>query len=609
MDASRIIALVILAMIAAPIGMGYLLAFDTVERDGWETDSSFNLSDELLNSETAYYVPSTSPQNNASVLSGTVQSAPIYEAQSNSVTSLPIFTGSEDKLTNVGEWISYSGITGNVVASGNTISAGAVTSDKAMFRVAGSTFSYPGSSSTYPFMYIAKTTGSDGSTLWNLYDMDRFPIATELSSVTISATGSYAFAYNAPVEFEQNIFRTRQFWPAGYPSGIADLISFTLIRADGSTYYDTLWGAWDVYRSGSNVYLPNNNVIESVTDVYITCFDEMRFSTTVPTGYYADPSEGWRFPSTGSVWTNGQSNGMITLYVDCATLVSSLDLSIVQTYLGDPRETLSIRPVADTQIITYNGEEVVLGDYLSLQIIYSLDEIRVTGIKSWPSMYSPAVGYNSVTFERTNPSEIFGLKADYVNYNETYNYYRFRVDSTEIRAGYFPITEDYTLRPFSLIGDSDSVSIELTSVGVYGDAISINGTSYPVTDGEISVNGKEYNVRGLVISYTTLDGVTSLSLNGEEIATDLVLNNSAITFSGEWSLTVRAHKMQHVTEEVTEWQAGEFGLDWNGAVIVAIMTAFGVFIVLGLSRPFTGKKVVLLLVICGSAIAIFLSLI
>lgn len=607
MDASRIVALVILAMIATPIGLGYLLAFDTVERDGWETDSSFNLSDELLNSETPYYIPSTSPQNNASVLNGTVQSAPRYESVTSSPTALPIYSGSEDTLSNVGNWVPYTGISGSITASGNTISAGAVTSDKAMFRASGATFTYGGA--TYPFLYISKNTGSNGAVLWNLYDAERYPIATDLSSVTISASGSYAFAYNSPEEFNQEIFRSRQFWAAGYPTGIADLISVSLVRSDGTTFYRTLWGAWDIYRTGSNFYLPNGVVVESVTDVYITCFDQMRFSTSAPNGMYADPSEGWRFPSTGSVWTNGQSNGSITLYVDCATLVSSLDLSIVQSYLGTPRETLSIRPLGNAQVVTYAGEEVNLGEYPSLQIIYSIDKIRVTGLKSWPSMYSPAVGYNSVEFDRTEPSEIFGLKADYVDYNETSIYYKFRVDTTEIRGGYFPITKDYTLRPFSLIGDSDAVSIELTSVGVYGDALGINGESYPVTDGKISVSGKDYDLRGLVISYTTTNGVTSLSFNGTEIATDLILNNSGITFSGEWSLTVRAYKMQQITEEVLEWKAGEFGLDWNGAVIVAIVTAFGVFIVLGLSRPFTGKKIVLLLVICGSAIAIFLSLI
>lgn len=59
-----IAAIALTLIIAVPIGLGYVLAFDEEETTNWETTEQYNVSDLLLNSSSPYYQVYTGPNNN-----------------------------------------------------------------------------------------------------------------------------------------------------------------------------------------------------------------------------------------------------------------------------------------------------------------------------------------------------------------------------------------------------------------------------------------------------------------------------------------------------------------------------------------------------------------
>lgn len=97
-----IAAIALTLIIAVPIGLGYVLAFDEEETTNWETTEQYNVSDLLLNSSTQYYQTYTGPNNNevvnAAYLStgSTVTSTPIYSSTTKSMT----LTGTYQEVPN-----------------------------------------------------------------------------------------------------------------------------------------------------------------------------------------------------------------------------------------------------------------------------------------------------------------------------------------------------------------------------------------------------------------------------------------------------------------------------------------------------------------------------
>lgn len=97
-----IAAIALTLIIAVPIGLGYVLAFNEEETVTWETTEQYNVSDLLLNSSTQYYQTYTGPNNNEVVgatyvsTGTTVTSAPIYQETTKSMT----LTGTYQEVPN-----------------------------------------------------------------------------------------------------------------------------------------------------------------------------------------------------------------------------------------------------------------------------------------------------------------------------------------------------------------------------------------------------------------------------------------------------------------------------------------------------------------------------
>lgn len=67
MNIKKMGAIALTLIICCPLALGYAMAFDNEEVNGWETTSQASISDLLLNAESEYTLDSNSPQNNASI--------------------------------------------------------------------------------------------------------------------------------------------------------------------------------------------------------------------------------------------------------------------------------------------------------------------------------------------------------------------------------------------------------------------------------------------------------------------------------------------------------------------------------------------------------------
>ena len=243
---------------------------------------------------------------------------------------------------------------------------------------------------------------------------------------------------------------------------------------------------------------------------------------------------------------------------------------------------------------------ISLGRYSNIMIEITSDNVIVSGISGWPSMYSPAIAINSITLDRTSGPFY------YVSGSAT-DEWSFRVDSAEILGGYFPSTKDYTLSPSDLL-PNQSYAVSFPSIGIYGESITLiagdSTTTYPVVDGSVTINGEAYKLINATFSSTIGDGIYSISINGNEIMT--ASGPLSIVLNGEWSLAANLYKVESFTSKSLEWVPGEFVLDEEGAALVGVITCIAAFVALAMVRPFSGGKMIMLAIVCGGGLIMFL---
>lgn len=85
-------AIALTLMVACPIGLGYLFAFEQEEVSTWETVKTTNISDLLLNNSTPYYTEYRGTSNNMSLqnVGSSITQSPQYVTISETVTPYPI---------------------------------------------------------------------------------------------------------------------------------------------------------------------------------------------------------------------------------------------------------------------------------------------------------------------------------------------------------------------------------------------------------------------------------------------------------------------------------------------------------------------------------------
>ena len=626
MQSSKFLAVAVLAMVIIPIGMGYVLAFDEVEKDGWRTVDQYNLSDRLLNSELPYYLRSTSPINNGMLLDGNRVDSPEYVSVGSTPSSIPVYTTTSTTVTDSSSipttvnasLLTFSG--DSMTASGGS---GSTSGDTFMYRISASnSFLVRGDGSTIyagvNSIVVSKYT-TDSGTGWILTNYDGFTVnpgpAQIYSEIVISSIPQNFSVYRyTGAEITSNAWSISA--RASAIPGVTpeyDYLGIVVSMADGTKYYASGANGLNAIGTLSTVTITGLERVTLAGVISTTYYvlGELSLYSNTPSGEYADPADGWRFPDSGGlyhssgVWSNGAPNESVTMYVMPSPLLgnASLSLTIRSSATGATADVLAITSAG----ATLNGNlidwpsRVVAG--MPFQLIITDTTITITIIGEWPSMYAEPVKYGSVTVDRDAPGVIFGIAADVQDYNDTVQRWTFRVDATEILAGYYPATDSATLDIASLFG-SVPFSVEISSVGVYGESITVGGDSYLVTDGSITASGKTFRILDLVIGVTPGDSNYVITFNGVTVST--VSYYPSISFDGVWSITAVGYSMESFTVVDREWIPGEYVLDNASAALIGIITCVAAFVLLALCRPFSGSKMLMLAIVCGGGALFYL---
>lgn len=320
-----------------------------------------------------------------------------------------------------------------------------------------------------------------------------------------------------------------------------------------------------------------------------------------PNGQYADPSAGWGvIPGRSAGWSNGFYNESVVFMVD---LMAWGQPTATVAFELEGNNLLYLKMTDGALSYGLDGSTfTLLGQYDKARVEITKETFTISGVVAWPALGATATTYNSVTLDHPATQSLLGIGVIGVE-----EFVKVRADSAEIPAGSYPSTKDCTLDLAELFPDT-MMSLRLNSVGVYGDSLDIGGMDFAVENGRITVDGRPVSLKGAMISFLPdADGWLVGTIGGRELGHFAEL--PSITFGGEWSLTATAYKVEETTGTSTEWQPGGFGLDKDGLIAAGLLTACGVFVLLGMYGRASGTKVGILAVICGGAAIVYFMLI
>ena len=605
MDA-RTAAIALTLIVAAPILLGYALAFTEETVTVYSTSEQTNVTDMILNHNTPYYVSSKAPGNNQQILmrvtySGGVNEtniwAPDYIVESSKYTSLPttetvtqsVALNTYHSSTTTGtDHGTYTQITYN-----DEIPAG-----KGYYKLQ--------SDQLCEFHYNGGLTSRMGYS-WDLYqdsasswefedygqsfyaDTDMYIVSDRSPTYTITyadwfTMGDYAASWSTTISSVRTMKITDTSLNVTYYPCYANNV--VLLKV-GTTLYMTI-------GSGSTRTITNVSAI----DVCSLTNQSLSIQYTQPSGNYADPAYGWAIPEPTSYiavypyWVNGQLNESVRMMV-------KLDVGdytdIQPMYQNTVGTTISLRHPNSTGI-TVNGD--LLGAYDYVCIEFSQTGAKVSGLMTWPTMGAEPSRMNTIDVDYTNDLTYI----DRIYLSDPFSC-QYRVDNAEILAGTFPSTLNKTLNLSAYYPNQD-YAISITSAGVFGDSISWGGESYTVTNGSITTGRLLQSVFSTTYDESNSEWVNSI--NGKEISR--TASPATMYLGGEWSITLSSYSMTETTGTQMTWHPGEFafnGMDSDFALF-GLAASIAVFIALGLYGRRSGAKVGALMLICGCAGIIFL---
>lgn len=600
----QLAAIAITLVVALPIGVGYMMAFDETTVTGWQSVETVNLTSLILNHQSEYYGDTTSTMNNAEIIvydgSGNASlGVPDYVVTGSTVTPIPTYDTSTVTINSLSTSSEF-----HVAHDPMVVYASDLFNDITTYgRVTLTSSNYGG----WIFSYftasggiIVPTSGitfcaTDSSSEWMIYydtELGPLPLDNDLYAKSETHLTNLSVRANLWVDLSTHTnFYT-----------VASNTSFKIVDANG-THYTSVTEATEITRSGSTVTI-GGNVYLNVTALSFASENSLTLtSVTINPGQYADPSYGWKIPAPGSEpteWMNSQRMKSATFYLAIPTGVSG-------TYTVGPNHVTIGRTDTGTTQITYGSNTYSLGEYQYLQVIFSMDSVTVSGISGWPSMGAKPTPINTkhITWNTplTEPYTSIGL-ADSTEIS-------YRVDLAVIVAGTYPSTKDYTLN-MDKYWPNVSYALELSNIGIYGSSLQFAGRAYEVINGnQITIVGaggvaKTIPILGATFSVTWADSVWTYSINnlpqyqGSEYYD--------LTFGGEWSCTLMGYQMEPYEQTITKWVPGEFNLSSDSFTVVGLFGCLAVFVGLGLYGIRSGIKMLSLIVICGSIALVLLVL-
>lgn len=596
-------AIALTLIIAMPIGIGFLTAVHQEEADSWQTTSSSKISDLMLNHQTPYFGSYKGSSNNA-VLLGEDSASPQYVSTTSTFSSLPTYTETSHAVTTAA---AYNYVYGNA------------TTDTTIMPISGV---YPGSTNTVigdhdvyqirtSHMTVEYSTGGGNFARNTLYNPDLEMWTFWIYRSSADTWAVYKDDSSMPVASRTDIlnwFATTDYENSrqvGYRYADYETVDSSLVPASISAIHASI-NFGDNYIGGNhNIALTSSAVIvdgveyeiDSTTAVKIASVSTTNVITSVATGNYADPADGWTVPDTSDtyLWVNNQKNQTVTFYLKADVAAGQY------ATVGDLRIFVEGQQVGAYLISEGIDFAQMLGKYSYVQVVMSTTGYTLTGISAWPSMGTVPQTYNTLTFNTAR--DVFYS----VDIQATSTNWHFRVDNANIEQGTYPSTFDYTLNLQQIYPDTN-IDIYLNSIGVYGDYIYFGGALMTVENGSVTINGQTYRLLHAHLSaWAEEGGHYSLRINGDEVAT--TSEPPTIFWGGEWSVTATAYKIEKVHEYVTVWHAGEFGLDKRGFAVAGLLACAAMFVALGMTGQRSGGKAGVLLLICGGAAIVFLLII
>lgn len=621
-------AIALTLIVAAPIILGFAMASEDVETHPWVADGSSNLSNQILNTTTPFFGDYTGPANNSRLYqqwntqeaTEHRQVAPDYNVISTTPSSMPEYApaASDVSLTE------YSTASTNLASSGSMAYAGTGRID----AYGDPSYQFPNAD----WYHITLTTTSNPAQYWVLLRPSGGQISLSSTSTTFDAVRTGEDSWKVTYTNIAGTTATATFagdWGLGTTrSGTLFLSYRSYTDLTGTSYsFNTDPNLWtglrlnnldgtatylgvkeeklvslngSVVLVGSDVY----NGVRTISAVFAPSYSVLSVTSEQPTGQYADPSYGWKLPlvSTYSIyswWTNGYQNDSVTMMV---SFDSAATISFSPGDIWTHHSTGIYNVAYADGAIQVNN--TLLGSYNKVMATFSSSGATFTGITAWPNMYATPTPLNTLTFDiETGTFTGIEMNIDEVDH---YDDVSFRVDTASVISGYFPSTTDYTLNMNALF-PGKSYTMKFNSVGIFGDTLTVNGVSYTVNNGRILVGDAAIPLKGMTISSRLNNGVYDVSIGSIKVGTSTT--PASVTFGGEWSLTVTADFLAQTTENRAEWKPGAFAFDTEAFVGVIVLASAAAFIGVGIYGARSGAKVGLLLLICGGAALIALTII
>ncbi len=182
-----------------------------------------------------------------------------------------------------------------------------------------------------------------------------------------------------------------------------------------------------------------------------------------------------------------------------------------------------------------------------------------------------------------------------------------RIDAAMIATYGYKVIRDVTFTPASFLNNP---STKITNLVEVGPSLTFGGNTYAVSsDGNMTIGTRSFSLNNMILDSVPVAGGYDNRINGIVVST--TAQPSQIVFNGDWQVSVSIATMSSISKESTHWVAGKFA--WNGIdtdfKIAGLMASLGAFIALAVYGRRSGAKVLPLLVVCGGAALMFLVMI
>ncbi len=562
---SKMAVIAIVAIVAAPILTGYLMAFEDVERARYNPDDTKNVTDLVMNDSTYTYMSANSYTLNSNVwvgasvnrnpdISNYEKQYPIYREVSTTYTSVPMARSSSIPATFTISDYSYAEIRLNdQISAANhitvTINGGNLNGQTTDYFIGLIYYSYRyDHPQILTYNYVTEQFGSIDARQ-----------ATSLSFNASGYTGSIEFDYVLSDGSSNGMYANTT---SGYNPYIS--ISGNSYLDDGPLTYDTAEWVPQLHSSS----------------ILVTA--DLRDLTPYSNGYLQNV--GFKL----SAWSYGTAYNE---YYELARI--------------EVKQSSGTWMINDTAI--YRSDDP---DRNVWQFRITNGNVEAAYVGAWPNTLGPAYAYQTITvpFESQDPdADIQTLS--FLKSSPT-NTERVRVDAATTRSAPIPVIKDQTYSPTMLNDAADGYVTELSKVGQSGPSIEFAGNTYTVTDGRITVGTKKVPLEGLTFRSEKDDNGNVINyIGGIRVANTASI--PAVTLNGTWAMIVQTTYLDMEIVTVTEWVPGQFA--WNGVdesfALIGLISCVATFIGLGMYGRRSGAKVGVLMLITGCAAFIFLAMI